>query len=317
MESRKAQIGSTQSGMRIDHVLPTLFPDLSRKRIKRIIDDGGAYRNKKRVTRAGDVVRQGDVLEIFWVQESVREVRPSLTKESLVFVHQDFLVLNKPARLPCQATLESIAGTVIEALEQDLGIAGGLLVHRLDKETSGVLIVARKAETRVIFEGYFQKRIVKKSYLAIVAGTPTTKSGIITEPIEKDALGKNRYRVAYGSKASSRGKTAETAYRVLAVARDGLASLVEFLPVTGRTHQIRVHSAQVLGCPLLGDKTYGTQVLGHPLHRAVLRHMLHAHRIKFPNPSGGTWVEYSAPIPGDFAECLTKCGIFLPELVGL
>jgi 23S rRNA pseudouridine1911/1915/1917 synthase len=300
--------------MRIDQALPALFPDLSRKRIKRIIDDGGAYRNKKRVSRAGDLVRVGDVLEIFWVQENLREGRPVLTRAALVAENADYLLLNKPPRLPCQATLESTAGTVIEALEKDIGISDGLLVHRLDKETSGLLVVARNPETRGVFEGYFQKHIVKKSYLAIVAGSPKAKSGVIKDPIEKDSLGKNRYKVAYGPKASVRGKSAETGYRVLAVALDGLTSLIEFLPVTGRTHQIRVHSSQCLGCPLLGDKTYGAQVLGHPVHRTVLRHMLHAHRIKFPEPSSGSWSEYTAAMPDDFNQCLAQCGIAIPDL---
>jgi 23S rRNA pseudouridine1911/1915/1917 synthase len=311
LESRKIQIGSAENGMRVDQALPALFPELSRKRIKRIIDEGGAYRNKKRVARAGDLVKIGDILEIFWVQDNLREGRPVLARSALVAENSDYLVLSKPPRLPCQATLESIAGTVIEALDKDLGIPDALLVHRLDKETSGLLVVARNPETRGVFEGYFQKHIVKKSYLAIVAGSPKAKTGVIKEPIEKDSLGKNRYKVAYGPKALVRGKSAETGYRVLAVAPDGLTSLIEFLPVTGRTHQIRVHSAQCLGCPLLGDKTYGAQILGHPVHRMVLRHMLHAHRIKFPDPSSATWVEYTADIPDDFKQCLTLCGIVL------
>ena len=286
MESKRTSVPFELQGTRLDLAIQTLFPDLSRKRIKRIIDAGGAYRNKKRAARAGDVVSFGDAIELYWKEDSslAKPSRPVLQISDIIFQNEDFLLISKPPGLASQATLESISGTVIEALRVDLKITREIfLVHRLDKETSGLMLFAKNEKTKLNLEELFQRRIVSKVYLGICSGSPKgLQFGTITDCIRKDSLGFNRYcvcRTVQKTRQNNSVKTAETSYKTLLLSTDRLSSLIEFSPKTGRTHQIRVHAAQSLGCPIIGDKTYGSQIVGHPVHRRTPRHMLHAWKI--------------------------------------
>ena len=329
MNKRMAKVSLAEDGNRIDQALVKLMPDLSRKAIKAMLDAGGVYRNKRRVERAGSAVSLGDVLEVYWQDGCIPGRCPRLDR-SLVSVETDaMVVINKPAGMPSQAVLEGTAGTVIEAVKRDLGLAPVFLAHRLDKETSGLIVLARTAGARDALEKLFRDRIVKKTYLALVAGIPARSSGSIDVAIEPDRSAKNRYRIAstaagagarsggaVAPRSSQRGrqvKSACTDYKVLAVseASGSPVALMAFFPMTGRTHQIRVHSAQVLGFPILGDKTYGAQLFGHAMHGRdpVLRHMLHAWKLKFPDPETGVWWELTAPPPADFLDCLKAAGI--------
>ena len=305
--------------MRLDLALGQSVPDLSRKQIKKIIDSGGAYLNKRRINRAGAIVKSGDVLELYWQSGPKPSRFLRLTKDDVILMREGFLVINKPAGMPSQATLESADDTVVAALRRDLGIEEVFLVHRLDKETSGLMILARTAAARAVFDSYFKGQIVKKSYLALVCGSPADAKGSVSAAIAPDSLGKNRYRAIVenprfkANRKVSGARSALTEYRVLetSMASGSAVSLVEFLPRTGRTHQIRVHSAQVLGCPLVGDKTYGSQVFGHAIHGQgpALRQMLHARSLRFPDPRTGEWLRVLAPLPSDFVDCLQASGL--------
>lgn len=326
MQTKSFRVAPAQDGERIDVFLVQFLSGLSRKRIKSVLDAGGVYVNRRRVQRAGHTLSERDLIEVHWDDSSRVVERPALEAASIVFSNEDFLVVNKPAGLPSQATIESVHGTVIEALRQDVGVEGELfLVHRLDKETSGLLIVARTKAARAHFEDLFQKRIVQKTYLGLTAGVPAQGKGEISAAIQKDPLGTNRYRIVRaggqekkdprrsnrGGSFDQGGRVAQTQYEVLSSAPSFETALLSFKPRTGRTHQIRVHCAQFLGCPILGDKTYGRVLVGHPLHRAVRRHLLHAWKLKFPLPSSEDWFSLEAPVPADFREVCLETGLNL------
>lgn len=323
MQTKSFQVGPAQDGERVDVFLVQFLSGLSRRRIKSVIDVGGVYVNRRRVQKAGYILSERDLIEVHWDDSAKGAERPALDSASIIYSCEEFLVVNKPAGLPSQATIDSVHGTVIEALRQDLSVEGDLfLVHRLDKETSGLLVVARTKVARAHFEELFQKRIVQKTYLGLTAGVPAQRKGEVCAAIQKDPLGTNRYRIARGGVQQNRnsrrshggasrdgGRAAQTQYEVLCSADAFETTLLTFKPRTGRTHQIRVHCAQVLGCPILGDKTYGRVLVGHPLHRSVQRHLLHAWKLKFPLLGSSEWVALEAPVPADFREVFAETGL--------
>ncbi len=308
MQKKKAKVTELLAGARLDLAVSQLFHDLSRKRAKRLIDGGGVYLNGRRVLLASQPVGAGSLVEVYISEtegHSHRGSSPALNSADLIAEEKDFIVVNKPAGIPSQAQLHTVRGSIIEHVERDLGIGGELfLVHRLDKETSGLLIIARNKSAKTKFEELFRKHMVKKRYFGLACGVPQSNRGTVIDFIVKDSLGHNRYRIGKGAGA----KKSETRYRVVSVGAGGDTSLIDFTPLTGRTHQIRVHAAQSLGVPLMGDKTYAAQVIGHPHHRAVGRHMLHAASLKFPHFDTGEWKEYICPLPADFKTCLKNCG---------
>lgn len=317
IESIQAKAGDAQDGMRLDLAAVELFPSLSRKKIKTIIDQGGAYVNKKRILFAKHEVRAGDKIELFWQGEAkasgegprdkFKKVAGGapFTAANILFESENFLVVNKPAGLASQATLESDKNTVIHAVHacdrNKYPLAKLMLVHRLDKETSGLLLIARNGKTREQLENLFKERKVQKTYEAIVLGQPRLDEGSVTLSIVKDNSRPNAYYASSNPKARD-AKTAHTDFKVVERFARSQAALVECLPKTGRTHQIRVHMS-ALGCPLLGDKTYAQGVVGHPLAQSALRHMLHAKKLSFTLNKDESY-SFEAPLPSDFEETL-------------
>jgi len=308
----KAQVPSPLNGMRFDIVAAQLFEGFSRKKIKMIIDRGGAYINKKRVSVAKKSVASGDIIELFW--DESRPLNCRSTKHLPVTIIEnldDFVVINKPAGLPAQATLTSSDDTVIHALKHQypelFGDKDLQLVHRLDKDTSGVMLIAKSKSAQARLEKLFQERKMNKTYHALCYGAPKSAQGVLDWAIRKDQSRPNTY-VAVMSGAARRGraglgeKSARTRFLVVNTFQRVRASLIECHPETGRTHQIRVH-LQALGVPLLGDKTYSANVVGHPLAQLAARHMLHASRINWSEGSEGEFA-FEAPFPDDFTDCL-------------
>lgn len=312
----KAQVPAALNGERFDVAAAAMFTSLSRKKIKLIIDRGGAYLNKKRVTIAKRTVATGDVVELFW-----DEARPLTSNEvqnipvKIIANNEDFVVINKPAGLPSQATLTSSEETVLHALKvqypEQFSNQELLLVHRLDKETSGVMLIAKNKNAQKTLESLFSERKVKKVYHALSFGIPRLLQGVLSWPIRRDASRPNTYmavmNASAGRTASSRGseiKSAVTGYLVLKTFPKLQCSYFECRPETGRTHQIRVH-LQALGTPLLGDKTYANNVIGHPCGQLAARHMLHAFSLSWTTPEGQTFA-FEAPFPDDFRACLNR-----------
>lgn len=326
IESKSATVpAGPLDGERFDVAASALFPEISRKKIKSIIDAGGAYCNKRRIQVAKHLVKIGDKLEIFWDVKSdlelmkategqrvkfIRTPHGAVLKETdVLFEHADFVVVNKPAGLPSQATLVSSTDTILHALQaldpKRFALESLFLVHRLDKDTSGVLLIGRNARAKAFLEEAFRDRKVTKTYEALCFNVPPEASGVISYPLAKVQGQANTYYPVMkkvGKTSSGSPKSAETRFEVKQAFAKAQASHILCFPTTGRTHQIRVHLMAV-GCPLLGDKTYARNILGHPLGQVALRHMLHARAVAFAGPNGEKYV-FEAPVPADFAACL-------------
>jgi RluA family pseudouridine synthase len=307
-------------GWRFDVAAAALFSNLSRKRIKSIIDAGGAYLNKRRVAFAKQPVKAGDSVELFWEEHAgakgeagyrvqaraqiVDEIRAAILHEE-----QGFVVLNKPPGIASQATLVSSTDTILHALVEAFPgrfhIDALHLVHRLDKDTSGVMLVARTKEWQRRLEEVFREARAQKTYEALCFGRPKEATGKIAYPVAPDRQRKNTWYALVGAKRIPKeAKSAETDYTLTESFSHLDASWITCYPKTGRTHQIRVHLLAI-GCPILGDRTYSQNVVGHPLGQTALRQMLHARRLRLDLGCGRV-VEWEAPLPPDMMRCLEE-----------
>jgi RluA family pseudouridine synthase len=217
----------------------------------------------------------------------------SVLKEILI-LHEDagLLIINKPAGMPVLPDgWDKDAPYLVRLLEEKYGKVW--VVHRLDKITSGVMVVARKAEAHRSLSMQFEKHEAQKVYHAIVVGIPEWDLITARHPLRVDVGHSHRTVVDH-----SKGKSSETAFRVLE--RHTLTSLIEAVPMTGRTHQIRVH-AYATGFPLLGDSLYSA-----PATDLISRPALHAHSLTFTHPITGERVSFSAPYPDDFLKALER-----------
>jgi 23S rRNA pseudouridine1911/1915/1917 synthase len=226
---------------------------------------------------------------------------------------EDLLVVDKPARIATQPgkghehdTLLNGLFTTFGPLLQNLGRTRDFgLLHRLDMQTSGLLIVGLRPRAYDALRAQFESREVKKFYWAVTMRAPKKPSGVIRRPIIEETEHKKTARI------SSAGKPAVTAYRVLQVGTAaGHAALIECRPVTGRLHQVRVH-LDSLGCPILGDDVYGPK----SVMRAAARLALHAHRLVFKHPVSGESIDVRSPWPKDLTALLKRMGLSKPESV--
>ena len=291
-------LGQEEAGRRLDQVTAALLPDLSRSRVQQLIRSGLATLNGESV-RCSQPVRPGDRLDLVIPPPEPTEPIPQDIPLQIVYEDEDIVVVDKPAGLVVHPAPGHPHGTLVNALlarYPDLSAGGALrpgIVHRLDKNTSGLLVVARRDAAHRALVGQMRRRSMLKAYLVLVDGHMPEREGVIEGPIGRHPRQRKRMAVV------STGRPARTHYRVLEEL--GPYSLVEARLETGRTHQIRVHFAHS-GHPVLGDPTYGRRagVLG------LTRQFLHACRLGFALPSSGEWREFEAPLPEDLAEALEK-----------
>ncbi len=275
---------------------------LSREGIKKLIARGLCLVNGTTCTQAAQKLKMGDSVELELVDEESGLV-PEEGAVTVLHEDTDVLVCAKEAGLTVHPCPSCPANTLIQRLlfrYPELGAMGGLrpgIVHRLDKETSGLLIVARNEKARLFLTRAFAERRVRKIYLAIVAGK-TPENGSCTMSIGRDPVHKTRMACV---PVSQGGREARTTFERLWVAGDESASLVRVHIHTGRTHQIRVHMAH-LGHPLLGDATYAPA----PMAALAPRVMLHAFSLTVPHPTGGEELSLTLPPPQDFLNCLVQ-----------
>ena len=279
---------------RIDTVLVELFPDLSRGKIRKFIDDGNVFLNKKRIWIAKYEVALGDFVEINL--ENGDASRYEFNLKNIMFENQNFLVVNKPAGLLVEDSKKAYPlFKAIKRLDPGYESQDFYAVNRLDKETSGLVIVAKNQFAQNDLNKLTADKKMSKTYQALVINVPKKLIGHIDSNI-----GQNSGHVAYGPKKPSKfesGKTALTAYKVLAVLRKGAAAIMAIEPKTGRSHQIRIHLASI-GCPILGDKIYGSKYKANPFYQIPNRQMLHCSQIVFE--LYGVPYNFHSPAPSDF-----------------
>ena len=292
---------------RLDVFLRTKFPAVSRGAMQRLIEQGHVRVDGKTV-KPTHSPRAGEKIEVHWPEARPAEAQPEEIPLDILFEDKSLIVVNKPAGLVVHPAAGHEEHTLVNALlfhcKGSLSGIGGVarpgIVHRLDKETSGCLVVAKNDETHIALSEQFANRVVKKVYHAIVCGEVPREAGEIHAAIARHPTHRKRMAV----QDDSDGRAAHTSYRVLEKLNH--ATLVEAQIHTGRTHQIRVHF-QHLGHPVVGDDTYGStknKRLKELANYAAPRVLLHAKELSFIHPRTQKTLKFSAPLPDDFKQAL-------------
>jgi len=298
MTEARFSFTSDVSGLRLDKFLTGKMEGFSRARIQRLIENGDVLVNSS-LSKAGYQVNEGDIIRV--------EVPPSAPSKpvaqkiplDVVYEDEDIIVVDKPAGISVHPGPGHLDTTLVNAiLNYSPNISGGEaerpgIVHRLDKNTSGLIIIARHPKAHRYLVNQFKHRQVDKTYIALVKGKVLPESGFIDAPIGRDSRHRQKMAVTTGEN----GREARTGYQVKEYING--YSLLEVKPETGRTHQIRVHLAAI-GHAIVGDDTYG------PPSRIAARQFLHASRLRFTLPSSGEEVEISSPLPEDLVRVLEQ-----------
>lgn len=283
-------VENDRAGARLDLFLAERAGELSRSRIQALVRaghvtvDGG-------VARPSQKLQAGEKVRLIEPPPTASETLPEEIPLSILHEDDDLLVIDKPAGMVVHPAAGNTGRTLVNALLHHCGslsVIGGEerpgIVHRLDKDTSGCIVVARNDTAHRHLSAQFAERTVSKIYLAVVAGRPRQPAGTIDAPIARHPVHRKKMAVRDG------GRSARTDYRVLSELPG--SSLVECVLHSGRTHQIRVHMKH-LGHPLLGDPIYGKS-------GDAPRLMLHAWRLGFEHPRSGARLAFEAPLPGEF-----------------
>jgi 23S rRNA pseudouridine1911/1915/1917 synthase len=280
---------------RLDTYLAGRLPQMSRSYIQKLIGGGHVSVNGK-PTKSGYQVAAGDGIVVDIPPPEPGPLQAEDIPLNIVYQDDDLLVIDKPAGMTVHPAPGSRSHTLVNALLsrfKDLPAGGDMLrpgiVHRLDKDTSGLIIVARNRAALNKLAAQFKSRSVTKTYIALVRGHLTPDSGFIDAPIGRDPQNRKRMAVV------DSGRPARTQYRVKKYVGD--CSLLEIRLETGRTHQIRVHLAAI-GYPVVGDATYGVK------SPHLSRQFLHASKLGFRLPSNNKYVEFESPLPDDLEQAL-------------
>jgi 23S rRNA pseudouridine955/2504/2580 synthase len=291
------EITEDHSDQRLDNFLCTHLKGVPKSRIYRIVRKGEVRVNKGRVDVKYRLV-EGDIVRIPPVRVAERSEEsyvPQGLKEalqhSILFEDEGFLIINKPAGFAVHGG-SGVSSGIIEGLRLIRPEARFLeLVHRLDKDTSGCLVIAKKRSALRLFHALFRDNDIHKTYVALLSGQWARKKLIVTAPLLKNTQKGGERMVSI----SPLGKEAETLFRRLQLFTE--ATLVEASPKTGRTHQIRVHAAS-LGHPIIGDERYGEDEANkHFRHKGYKRMFLHAQILRFQHPVTGADMVITAPLP--------------------
>lgn len=299
--NQQVEITLEATGERLDKALTDALPDLSRMQWQRLIREGHVTVDGTRA-KASYRIAGGETL----VANIPEVVEAEVTAESIpldiLYEDSDLIVVNKPPGMVVHPSLGHTGGTLVNALLAhcpDLEGVGGErrpgIVHRLDKDTSGLIVAAKHDQALWYLQNQFKQRTVAKVYLALVNGSLQPPEAIIDAPIGRDP--RNRQKMAVTPTGSADARPAQTAFQALTYYTD--YTFVECRPRTGRKHQIRVHMAYI-GFPIAGDRTYGRRKdkLG------LGRHFLHAASLTFRRPSDGEEIQLSTGLPEDLAAAL-------------
>ena len=307
------RLDAAHAGWRLDRALALAVPTLSRERLKALIRSGAVETGGQAVRDPATRVRGNESLSVAVPEPQPAHNVPQDIPLKVVFEDEHLLVVDKPAGLVVHPAAGNLDGTLVNALLHHCagnlsgigGVARPGIVHRIDKDTSGLLVVAK---TDVAHEGLakqFAAHSIDRRYLALVSGVPKASHGTVDAPLARSATNRKKIAIVEGQ----RGKRAVTHWKRLEVRRD--AALVECRLETGRTHQVRVHMASI-GHPLLGDPVYGGS---RKMHGKLLtelgfhRQALHAAQLGFVHPVTRSRLSFSSPMPADMQELFNALGV--------
>ena len=301
-----SQIGPEHAGLRLDAYLASQIEGWSRARLQRLIENEDVVVNGK-VAKPSYKLREDDEIEVELIAPPADFFAPENIPIDIVYEDETLAVVNKPAGLVVHPAAGTPSGTLANALAYhfqqlpERGVRPGI-VHRLDRDTSGLLVVAKTEAALENLSDQFRDRTVFKSYVALVHGRVTANSGKIDQPLARDRSNRTRMAVVRG------GRNALTLYRVRHAF--GRFTLLDVELKTGRTHQIRVHLAW-LKHPVVGDETYGggrDNTIADPQLRArvrnLKRHFLHAEKLGFKHPETNEFVKFESPLPAELSGVL-------------
>jgi 23S rRNA pseudouridine1911/1915/1917 synthase len=295
--TREFSFVADTSGIRLDKFVGERCPELSRTHAQKLIAAGDITVNG-RAARSSLKLNTGDRVAIVIPPEPPSPLAPEAIPLDIIYEDNDLLVVDKPAGLAVHPapghpghTLVNAVLSYLPGLAEDADSVRPGIVHRLDKDTSGLILVAKNRVAQANLSEQFRARTVSKVYLVLVRGRLTPASGIIQAAIGRDPRHRQRMAVV------ARGREARTEYRVVRYLRD--YTLLEIKPATGRTHQIMVHLAAI-GFPVVGDATYGVK------SPYLSRQFIHACKLGFRLPSTGEYVEFESPLPPDLERAIRE-----------
>jgi 23S rRNA pseudouridine1911/1915/1917 synthase len=314
---RQFQVGQPSAGTRLDVFLASACSDLSRSRVQKLIEQGAVQLEGHPLKRS-HVVRRGEIFTVDVPEPEPIAILPEAIPLSVLYEDAHIIAIDKPAGLVVHPSPGHAAGTLVNALLHHVrdfqGISGELrpgIVHRLDRETSGVLLVAKTDLAHASLSRQMKKRLMKKEYLALAAGIPRVRKGEVRFAIGRDPRDRKKMKAFRVSEETPAG--AREAHTLFEIEREFFAlglTLLRCRLITGRTHQIRVHLA-ASGLPIVGDPVYGRpryDRVRNPGLKKILtdfpRQALHAERVTFRHPETHEPVEIVAPLPADMTQLL-------------
>jgi len=313
---REFVAASSDSGERLDRFIAVHCPELSRTRVQELIDLGQIQIDGKTTTKGSAHLRGGEKITVEITERPAMSAKPEAIPLEVLYEDEDVAAINKPAGMTVHAGAGNVSGTLVNALlgrGQALSKGGDALrpgiVHRLDKETSGVILVAKNDAAHAKLGEAFRQRAIQKTYVALVQGVLKEKKGSIELAIGRDPVHRTRMatvKKSWRGAAITNLREARTDWRALATIDS--TTLVEVQLHTGRTHQIRVHFS-ALKHPVVGDTLYGAAAqlrIGKVTLPPFERNFLHAAKLGFAQPRTGTWIEVRAPLPAELRDFLRR-----------
>ena len=298
-EQERLIIAEEQAGQRADVGLALLL-DITRSNMQRLLEDGRAVKGAK-VLKANYKLRAGDEIVVTLPEPQPLDAQPENIPLDIIYEDEDVIVVNKARGMVVHPAAGNYSGTLVNALlyhcKNLSGINGVIrpgIVHRLDKDTSGIMICAKNDEAHLSLSQQIQAKTARRTYLAVVRGNIKTDSGTIETQIARDKVDRKKMAVV-----KENGREAITDYEV--VERFGKYTLVRCKLRTGRTHQIRVHM-EYLGYPLVGDPKYSP--MKTPF--AIKGQALHSQTLEFTHPRTGERMRFEAPLPEDMQKIITR-----------
>ena len=281
--------------MRLDHFLTEELPDYSRSRIQSFIKDDRVHIDGEGAKKFGQMLMPGQIITVLLPEIHDSKLIPENIPLDILYEDEQSIVINKPAGMVVHPAAGHESGTLVHAVlahcDNLKGFGGEIrpgVVHRLDRDTSGIIVMAKNEKAHIFLQEQFKARSINKRYLALTDGTPPTATGRVEAPIGRDPIRRQQMAILTPDK----GREAVTEYRTLK--NYPKHTLIEAHPLTGRTHQIRVHMA-FLKCPIVGDVLYGRRKQSIELNR----HFLHAYRLTILLPGHKEPMTFEAPLPDE------------------